>query len=294
VESIQKQAQQAYCELDALAVEQLLQRNVVNMKQHWHELALGIAEIAPSCLTELSVASPLLSYFMHGTIRNAVDVRQVSSRSLATLSMLHRNTLPPPCVCTGHLHRSTLVHRVCTRLWTAPAYAALQVATDVCTQVVSMPPRVLFGSNSNDPTRRSSSDKVSDVPISRGHPCLHMTLEAADPKSPIRAARTFFLTRAAPVRDLFAGKHIKVCRVCGVASHWQQAQPDSCCYSLQPPCANAEGDSAGARSSGSSSQPLQCNPASSHDLQHLTQLYAALVAAAQVAMRVFATQVSLR
>jgi len=72
------------------------------------------------------------------------------------------------------------------------AYGTLRPTAGV-KQVLTMMPRVVFGTRTASDNEQSSSLTVAAANAS-GDPCLHFVVEAADPRSPLRAARTYFLT----------------------------------------------------------------------------------------------------
>lgn len=75
-----------------------------------------------------------------------------------------------------------------------------------------MPPRVLFGTRAGADVGSDATDSdASSVLLSAsgaapGLPPVHMSVEAADPRSALRAARTYLLTAGQMERDVFAGE----------------------------------------------------------------------------------------
>ncbi|GLI70776.1 hypothetical protein VaNZ11_015810 [Volvox africanus] len=90
------------------------------------------------------------------------------------------------------------------------AYGLLRAVNGV-EQSVTLPPRVIFGPRSSEDSARSEAlplARCGPRPPNTDSPAaeapLHMVVEAADPRSPLRVARTYFLARGHVVKDVFA------------------------------------------------------------------------------------------
>lgn len=68
-----------------------------------------------------------------------------------------------------------------------------------------MLPRVVFGPRSNTETTTSDNVSMATAMVAPGQPAVHFVAEAADPRSPLRVARSYFLSSGALVRNIFAG-----------------------------------------------------------------------------------------
>ncbi|KAG2432090.1 hypothetical protein HXX76_009017 [Chlamydomonas incerta] len=83
------------------------------------------------------------------------------------------------------------------------AYGLLREVPGV-EQTVVLPPRVVFGPRSSDDAAAPEAAPLAACGPAAGLPPLHAVVEAADPRSGLRAARSCFLCRGAAERDVFA------------------------------------------------------------------------------------------
>ena len=71
-----------------------------------------------------------------------------------------------------------------------------------------MPPRVVFGARTASDTAVPEAVSLKDAPgpgTFAGAPALHFVAEAADPRSALRVARSYFLTYGALFRNHLLG-----------------------------------------------------------------------------------------
>ena len=71
-----------------------------------------------------------------------------------------------------------------------------------------MPPRVVFGARTASDTALPEAVSLKDAPgpgTVAGAPALHFVAEAADPRSALRMARSYFLSQGTLVRNHFSG-----------------------------------------------------------------------------------------
>ena len=68
-----------------------------------------------------------------------------------------------------------------------------------------MPPRVAFGPRTNMEGGVPEAVAMSACPVAPDQGACHMVVEAADPRSPLRVARSYFLSRGTLVNNIFAG-----------------------------------------------------------------------------------------
>eukprot|EP00195_Chlamydomonas_chlamydogama_P002993 CAMPEP_0202922708 /NCGR_PEP_ID=MMETSP1392-20130828/78065_1 /ASSEMBLY_ACC=CAM_ASM_000868 /TAXON_ID=225041 /ORGANISM="Chlamydomonas chlamydogama, Strain SAG 11-48b" /LENGTH=588 /DNA_ID=CAMNT_0049616349 /DNA_START=166 /DNA_END=1928 /DNA_ORIENTATION=- len=166
-----------YRELDGHAVEHVVGEGAATLLQHWYEMIRALGHKAPRAaaadMTERQLAEPLLGYFSYGMLRPAPGVSKAV-------------TMMPRIVFGARTNSDSAVSEAVT-LGAAPGPGSRSGGTEVIA-LLHLLARV-----------------CKHVPCQcSGAHALHFVAEAADPRGPLRAARTYFLSTGALTRNMFA------------------------------------------------------------------------------------------